>query len=534
MKYSVLIVDDEKPARELIKMKLDWSKLGFDLIDEARDGEEALELYAKKRHNIVVTDIQMPVMDGLQLIEKIKEINSDQPIVILSCHENFLFAKKAIRLGVEDYLIKDTFNVEELYSLISKIIKSDIVLGNDNSVTLNEDGQFDGHKDIVIKTLIFEGVKQELLPEYLDKYKLNLKSKQYILLYVDVDKKPKGQFSKDYLSKEEIRTVLQISRSIMNDDARGEVCFDEKNGFVCIYGIACGISLMNLLKEANSVANRIRTQIREKLERVVTIGISRCFYGLSSVKTAYDEAKLAAQRKIFMGSDRIFFYSNTASGDETHIIPLLNMKLKRIKSNLCEKNFEPIYGEVRDLFLQNLKGFMQYNYLKHTNWELISILMDFCSSNGIEFNEVSEVVGSPWETLMDKNTVEEMCSWFVELIKRVETRNKQGNQSEYSFYVGKSIKHIMKHFSEPIGLSNLADSFGISSAYLARIFKKETGQSITDFTTNLRVEEAKKLIMTTDKKLYEIAEETGFGSTQRFYLLFKKVVGVSPGEYRKA
>ena len=93
---------------------------------------------------------------------------------------------------------------------------------------------------------------------------------------------------------------------------------------------------------------------------------------------------------------------------------------------------------------------------------------------------------------------------------------------------------IIQHFSEPVGLSSLADGFGISSAYLARIFKKETGQSITDFTTNLRVEEAKKLIMTTDKKLYEIAEETGFGSTQRFYLLFKKVVGVSPGEYRKA
>ena len=115
---TVLIVDDERPARELLKMTLDWEALGFSTPLEANNGKKALEQYNMHKPDYIITDIQMPVMDGLELIEKIKEINPNQRIIILSCHESFSYAKKALKLGVMDYLIKDALNPDTLADML--------------------------------------------------------------------------------------------------------------------------------------------------------------------------------------------------------------------------------------------------------------------------------------------------------------------------------------------------------------------------------------------------------------------------------
>lgn len=116
--YRVLIVDDEYPARELLKTAVDWEKAGVSEILEADNGEKALEIYHKYKPELIITDIQMPVMNGLELIRRIKEEDSRQHFVILSCHESFSYAKTAIRLGVRDYLLKDSYTEEELYTLL--------------------------------------------------------------------------------------------------------------------------------------------------------------------------------------------------------------------------------------------------------------------------------------------------------------------------------------------------------------------------------------------------------------------------------
>ena len=530
--YSILIVDDEKPARELIKMKIDLDSLGFNIIDEARDGQEALELYKEKYHDIIVTDIEMPVMGGLEFIQNIRDINNEQSIIILSCHENFLFAKKAIKLGVEDYLIKDSFDVEEIYTLISRILKTDITINDSDDIKIKEDE--DNHKDIAIKTLIYEGVNKDILPEYLQKYHLNLNSEYYVLMYIEIGSKEMTLSGIKGLDKIEIRTILSRCRAVLKTVGKGELCYDENNGFICVYGVKSNISKMNYLKDINSAANRLRTAVHQSMDKSMTIGVSSSFNNIDDIKLHYDEAKEVVQNKIFMGYDRTFFYNETKKLDGDYIVPILNMKLKKIKEYLSQGNFEPIYGEIRDIFLQKLKGFMQYNYLKYTNWELINILFEYCSGIDKSFGQICEIEGSPFEKLMLKNTVDEMCSWFIEQVNKIEDKLKSKDDQIYSYYVSKCINYINKNYDKNISLSNLADEYGINSAYLARIFKKESGKSISDYTTTIRIEHAKDLILTTDKKLYEISDLTGFGSTQRFYLLFKKVVGVSPGEFRKS
>ena len=117
----ILIVDDETPSRELIKMSLDWCSFGFDPILEARNGREALALYEAQKPGLIITDIQMPVMDGLELIRAVRERCPAQPIVILSCHERFSYAKEALRLGVIDYILKDSFTGGTFVDMLSRL-----------------------------------------------------------------------------------------------------------------------------------------------------------------------------------------------------------------------------------------------------------------------------------------------------------------------------------------------------------------------------------------------------------------------------
>lgn len=122
---TVMLVDDERPARELLKLSIDWEKAGFRILWEARNGRQALEQYQQQKPDLIITDVQMPVMDGLELLKEIKRICPSQNIVILSCHENFSYARQALKYGVMDYLIKDALTEETLYSLLEAVKEED-------------------------------------------------------------------------------------------------------------------------------------------------------------------------------------------------------------------------------------------------------------------------------------------------------------------------------------------------------------------------------------------------------------------------
>lgn len=121
--YTVLIVEDEMPSRNILNLLAEWEKIGFQVIGEAENGQRAMEYYKKYKPDVIITDIQMPVMDGIELIEKIKEDYPDQVFIILSCHESFTYAQKAIKLGVSDYLIKDMLTKEQIHKSLKKAVE---------------------------------------------------------------------------------------------------------------------------------------------------------------------------------------------------------------------------------------------------------------------------------------------------------------------------------------------------------------------------------------------------------------------------
>lgn len=530
--YRVLIVDDEAPARELLKMKIDWASLDCQVTSTAKNGKEALALYNDNEFDLVITDIQMPIMNGLELIEAIKSQNPGQPIIILSCHESFSFARKAIQLGVTDYLIKDSFDASELYNIITDTFKNTHIQNGSRTddTSLNDELS----KSKILNSLIRDTNQLQDIEAIIKEHKLKLHAHQYELFHIEIEVvgQDVANPTTQYLSKNDLVYVHKLFKQSLLEFVEGEVSYDQNNIFYVLYGVTNPHSQIDVKNEAIAIANHMRHAVQEEFEVEVTIGISRPIHQLSSLSEAYQESLNAAKRKIISGYDKTYTSGGSANLDEDQYIKILNVKLNRINDYLEENKFVPIIKEVQDIFLQNLKGFMQYYYLKHTNWTLLSMLIEFCAKNKLSFIEISGS-RSPWETIMDIKTVDGMCAWFTLNIGKIQDTLKPEVDNAHSYHVGKCIKYIHNHYEENINLRELADKYDINNAYLSRIFKKETGKSLTDYINDVRIEEAKNMIQNSSKKMYEIAELCGFSSTQRFFMVFKKLVGVSPGDYRK-
>lgn len=530
--YSVLIVDDEAPARELLKLKIDWRGLDCEVIATAKNGREALEQYDRYLPDLVITDIQMPIMNGLELIEAIKASNPNQIIIILSCHESFSFARKAIQLGVHDYLLKDSFETTELFNIITESFKRSNFIPQKSSyspLTIT-----DHETEHLLKDLVLGDLSEDASLRLVAEHQLSLNSNHFTSIYADIEiigqdvSDPKSRL----LNREQKNTILSIIRNILTDFGRGETCHDQENGFIIFFPESDLYNNEQIKEQGLILSSMIRQQITAKYHVEVTIGITFFVRGLTQLKTGYDASRQAASRKIINGYNKTYVSMNASPTGNDQYVKILNIKLNRIKEFLTLHKFDPIEKEVNDIYLQNLKGFMQYYYLKHCNWTLLSILFEFCSKNSLSFIEISGSA-SPWEIIMELKTVDAMCLWFIENIQKIKANFYFTDNTNYSYHVSKCIKYIEQHYENNVSLSDLSYDLDINSAYLSRLFKKETGKSLTDYLTDVRISEAKHLIENTTLKMYEIAERCGFSSTQRFFLIFKKVVGESPGDFRK-
>lgn len=527
--YRVLIVDDEAPARALLKMKVDWASINCEVIDEAKNGKEALEKYHTLKPDLIITDIQMPVMTGLEMITAIRDENRTQPIIILSCHESFSFARKAIKLGVHDYLIKDSFDTEELYSIIDDMF--DHSSDKPQPSTAGIQSTNEQRRSIATQQLLYGVLSDEESHKLIHDQHLHLIGHQFILYYLDLEiigLNPMGPKSA-MLSDIDYELIQNLLRQSMNDS--GEVCHFRENIFIVLMPVAPIHSQFESRKESIAIANRFRAALSHQYRMQTTIGISNPINHLALLGKAIEEGQHAAYRKIISGYNRT--YVSTATAEDDPFIKILNVKLDRISTGLSTSDYSPISKNVKDIYLQNLKGFMQYNYLKHTNWTLLGMLIDHCSLKNISYSDIF-LSRSPWEAIMDEKTVDGMCTWFLGAIERINISQVPPEEEKvYSYHVNNCLRYIQEHYDEKIGLSDLADKFDINNAYLSRIFKKETGVGLTDYINGIRVKEAQKLILETNKKMYEIAELTGFNNTQRFFSIFKKHVGQSPGDFRK-
>lgn len=177
---------------------------------------------------------------------------------------------------------------------------------------------------------------------------------------------------------------------------------------------------------------------------------------------------------------------------------------------------------------------MQFNYLNYINSSLLDLVVRTCNRYSIAYEDIFSTSYLPIEILSTKETVEEMSGWFIEIFTKIININFNNSfKNKYSKKVADSIDYINKNlFNQSLSLTDIAENINVHKVYLCRIFKEETGENVTQYILKARIDKSKEIILSTNYKLYEISDKLGFNSPQQFSILFKKVTGITPNQFR--
>ncbi len=517
--FKVLIVEDEMLVRLGIRSSIDWSKFDMYVVADVENGQVAWEVYKKNKPDLILTDIKMPVMDGIQLIEKIRKEDSETKFIILSCHEEFKFARKAFLLGVSDYILKLTMTQVEMESVLGKVrnelVKSNLQKsgGNDMIKTLNIS------KDNIISDFLFYGIYSESkLADILNELNLSINPERLILCIMEIDHYYLLQKKfKDEKGKLIRFSILNIVNEVLSGYKRGIMCHEKDRRFIIIMSFHDKADRQEIEAELLDILEHIRRVLKTYFDTCVTIGISSIKNGYSMIKNMYDECSDIIGYKYYTGNGKNIRSSDI---DLNFLKESIRSKLKQcfdkydiLSPESCiDENSFPISRE------ETLKMFLEWGHkaLVLTNHNVNNI-------SGVTLNYAQQIENS--------ETLDETIEVFKEYLSQIS--NIKTGKKCCSKEIANAIKYIRVHYDENISLQQIAEVVELSPNYLSSLFKREFEKSLFEYVTEVRIEKAKKLLLNTNLKLYEVAEKVGFSDVGYFSRTFKKISGINPSDYKK-
>ncbi len=518
--YRALIVDDEPAAREMIICLVDWKEIGFEKPDTATNGRQALELFRQRTYDIIFTDIEMPIMNGLEMIEEMKKTNPKQMFVIISCHESFEYAKKALKMGVSEYLIKDLMSSEELYAcLLEHTAKKAPAFREKTGFQMQE------CSEVLLKLISEEKLTKQDEKAFREMMCLPEDKNCYSIGLASMDEKEQKHFGLDYQILCQTRRFCQM---IWQEGTVAVVSNERDILFLIIQAGKC--STAEKMNQTAEYINHIRSTARECGITSLTIGVSEESGNIHDVGKLYLQAKKACNMKVFRGMNRTIFYNTIANNIWSLQGEALEKYLEQIELHIVNKDNR--YKEIlKKLYRPNLYGgFLENNYLSYVNWRLWNIL--FYIRRKIHGKEIPETdIVKQGVTRIDQlNSARDMEDFFIDVIQGYFILEE--NLKEPGIVI-QAKDYIEMKMGEDISLTRIADALHVHKGYLCRVFREETGINLVSYIRERKVAEAKKMLESTGLKVYEIAEILGYQSPQYFTMVFKKESGLSPNDYRK-
>ncbi len=516
----VLIVDDEKLERVLIRKGFSWEDHGFHIIGEASSGEEALRIIELEKPDVILTDISMAGMDGLTLSEKIRIIHPAAKIVIITGYREFEYARKAVQLGVEDFLLKPV-SMEDL-SKISTKIKADILeeIEKERSIERLKESTL-AEQAIILESLLQRVVEDESLQDAA-KEKLRA-SGLYNLTEAHTVWNMRIREQSGEIDENRIHTVRELLG----------IGLDEYMVFQHSAQNLVVIHKTTSMEGSMEKARKIHESLNLGLKLYATIGISHVHHGVDELSQAFREAQKALSASVLLGRNRVITYPEYES-------ILLRNEEKRdidwddfifsVENHLEEKVMKYI-DQYSDIITSS--NITDIEYYRMMTMDLISKASSPLYAIGLDL-EALYGEDEFYKNIRSIHTVGEMNDFLKESISKIMALHKGRKSKRGRKVVQDALDCISEDLYSPeLSLGFVAQKIFANESYLSRVFKKEVGQSFIEYVLKKRIEESIRLLNTTDDKVYEIAEKVGFKDSHYFSLCFKKVTGVTVKEYRR-
>lgn len=503
--YKVMIADDEPFIIEGLYDALDWSAYELEIVGTAENGQAALHLLGNKEIHILITDISMPVMNGLALIRQARRMNPNLHVIILSGYNDFDYLKEGMQLGIENYLLKP-INLQELKATLEAIIEKLDKRQNEHSHWQEEDKSV--LRDNIVNRWLNKEIESIELYERAEVLGIDLWQNYYQVLLISTESEPA-------LSR---RKQLQLLE-------RGQwgIPFHDRDG------IAGLVLLMESKDDGVERLDGLRSEILKTIpDTTFHVALGDVVESEGQAWLSYAQAKKAMEFIIIHPERELLYYRELSIeklSEETEVSfewgeygKLLAAKDKEALYELMDHDFARI-AKVRGVS----PGMIQSAALEM----LIQLKMEL---NHIKKTELPKLIQ---EDMVQRIIHADSLQVVTEVIKEMTEKVIETLENDMkSPVIQKILKRIDHNCAEELSLKSLSSEYNIHPVYLGRLFQKEVNETFSEYLNRSRIEQAKTLLSESNLKVNEIARRVGYWEMGYFYKQFKKYVGISPKEYQ--
>ena len=541
---KTFLVEDEVVIREMIKKMIPWEQYGFELAGEAADGEMALPLILKSKPDLLITDIKMPFMDGLTLCRLVKKELPDIRIVILSGYDDFNYAKQAISIGVEDYLLKPiTKNafIERLEEIHNRYEHEKTQREYYEKFRLEmQEYEKNASRDF-FETLVRADSDLAELYRRADKLNLDIVAEAYNILIFTPDTSEGNYNSYEECSDWEAEVQDKINTYFLNHPVA--ILFRHQ---VFSYAILVKGQKDTIEKNTEECVKAIQ-DIMDQTERRTDwfIAVGKSADRLSMLGHSYRTAVRANSFRYLYDGHILDYQSleaqkeNPSDSRREDSVQLRNVNINALNPAILQKFLSSGLAEEVDDFIRdyfNAIGQEPMGSLVFRNYVVLNVrfsVLSFLKKLGCDDSEIS---GQEMENIMGETgkTIEAAVAYCGKILKKAIALRDE-NAGDQNRSVLKLAVDFIDHnyMDEEISLNKAAHVANVSANHFSALFSQNMGQTFTEYLTDLRMSKAKELLRCTAMRSSEIAGEVGYKDAHYFSYLFKKTQGMTPSEYRK-
>lgn len=533
--YRVIVVDDEEEIREGIIRKIDWNALGYEVVGSAENGVEALELAEHLHPDVIMTDIKMSFMDGLQLCEHIAEKMPSVKMIIFSGFDDFEYAQKAIKLNVTEYLLKPV-NAQELTQTLKKLKSQlDQELADQRDIEKlrrNYEESLPVLREQFLVGLLEGRVPRQRVQAQAEMFQLKLDAKYWTVALVHAE----GDASQALANAGPLRSAqdlvsLSVAKTV--EEMLGRFChftsFLYMDNVVILADFQAESSVAALITGLNEVC--------KSAGRIwggdISAGIGGLCTNLNEISRSYQEAQSARDYSAIMGEGRAIYIKDVEP--DTSVQLQFGEQEERALINAIklggEEEITKVINEMFSHFESQLIPVAQYQvYLV----ELVTALLRVVRTYELNTDEVFGEEFNYFATIFS-HSPSKIRQWLIESCIRISAQVKRERLDSTKLLARNAKQYIEEHYMDPeISVEKLCAVLHVSPAYFSTVFKRETEMSFVSYLTEVRLQNALNLLNTTDDKTYVIAGKVGYTEPNYFSYVFKKRFGVSPSKYRQS
>ncbi len=525
-RYTILLVDDEEEVIQAIMKKINWESLGFSVIGYACNGVKAFEMVEEFQPDVIMTDIRMPYMDGLELSNRIKAEYPAAKILFFTGFDEFEYAKEAVHLEVEEYVLKPINSVELTNVFTQLKNKLDQEISEKRNVEILQKYYMESlpllQADFYV-ALIEGRVSKEEIQRYLLDYQLSFPGPYYSCLVIHTSSSQ---------APEQMNPML-LSTSVHKQAVEH---LGEKWRAKCFSYLGNTILLTQLkgqpeITELTDDCDRFCKYARRMIGAVVTIGIGQVCANILELPQSYGSAREAVSYRSIYGASRAINLKEivpqkAARRDSMENELSVLFKMIRLGS---EEDVKKAAGQYLDHMSFPQKTLEQYEI---DIMELISAFYRFTVNNDITLDDFSGDIRKLYSRLLDLDP-DMMYNWLTDRCLFLRNTIISVRNSSTKSFVLKAKEYVHNNYeNEELSLDFVCEILGVSNSYFSTIFKKETGSSFISYLTDYRMERASCLLIETNEKSYMIAKKVGYTDPNYFSYVFKRRFGVSPSKYR--